>query len=254
MKTIESSDNRIFKSIQSLTVKKYRDRTGCYLVEGENLVGEAVREGLARQVVLREDYKGPVPKGDAEFLFMKGKLFEKLALTKTSQGILAVVEKPKRDAEGFFKAVGDGNILVMEALQDPGNIGTMLRTAAAAGYKGAMPIKGTGDVYSPKTVRAAGGATFRLPILEAESVDEAVRLLKAAGKTIVGTGPRESVSYTEADLKKNIALVIGNEGNGMSEEFLAATDFNVVIPMKTGMESLNAAVAAGILMYEAIER
>jgi len=217
-------------------------------------VGEALKGGLAELVVLREGYEGPVPKGDAEFLFMKGKLFDKLALTETSQGILAIARKPDLSPEAFGKAVGDGNILVLDQLQDPGNIGTMLRTAAAAGYKGALILKGTGDIYGPKAVRAAAGAIFRLPAAFADTIDEAVDLLKGWNKTIVGTGPREAVDYYETDLDRNVALVIGNEGNGMREEFLEKTDFNVVIPMQTGMESLNAAVAAGILMYHRKDR
>ena len=143
--------------------------------------------------------------------------------------------------------------LVLDGLQDPGNLGTILRTAAAAGYGGAVILKGTADVYAPKVTRAAAGALFRLPMYFAETAEEAAALLKEMGKTIVGTTPRNGVSYLEADLTTGIALVIGNEGNGMSEAALAVCDRNVYIPMHTGMESLNAAVAAGILMYKSVE-
>ena len=252
MKTISSSDNKTVRLIRSLSQKKYRDRERLYLVEGENLVAEALMTGTVRFVVLSEDYDAAVPKGDAAFLFMEGKLFRKLALTESSQGILAVVEQPEWDEDRFLAEVGEGNLLVLDQIQDPGNLGTMLRTALAAGYKGAVVLKGSGDVYGPKTVRAAAGALFRLPILRTDTVEETVSLLRKAGKKIVGTGPRESRPFTEVDMTGNCALIIGNEGNGMREGFFEAADVNVVIPMADGIESLNAAVAAGILMYRSV--
>lgn len=255
MKVIGSSDNKVYKRIRSLQQKKYRDRLSRYLVEGENLVMESLSEGLAATVLIRDDRRDLYDRfaeKDAYSVFMTGDLFRKVAQTETSQGILAEVEKRTYDAAAF-KAAAKGNILVLDGLQDPGNLGTILRTAAAAGYGGAVILKGTADVYAPKVTRAAAGALFRLPMYFAETAEEAAALLKEMGKTIVGTTPRNGVSYLEADLTTGIALVIGNEGNGMSEAALAVCDRNVYIPMHTGMESLNAAVAAGILMYKSVE-
>ncbi|MCR5135266.1 MAG: RNA methyltransferase [Clostridiales bacterium] len=262
MKVIASSDNKEYKRIRSLQQKKYRDRLSRYLVEGENLVMESLSEGLAATVFIRDDrqdlYDRFAEKG-VHSVFLTGDLFRKVAQTETSQGILAEVEKRTYSGDDFARQA-KGNILVLDGLQDPGNLGTILRTAAAAGYGGAVILKGTADVYAPKVVRAAAGALFRLPLYFAEGgeagtpAEEAAALLGRMGRTIVGTTPRGGVSYLEADLSEGIALVIGNEGNGMSEEMLAKTDKNIYIPMHTGMESLNAAVAAGILMYKSIER
>ncbi len=266
MKVIGSSDNKVYKRIRSLQQKKYRDRLSRYLVEGENLVMESLSEGLAATVLIRDDRRDLYDRfaeKDAYSVFMTGDLFRKVAQTETSQGILAEVEKRTYDAAAF-KAAAKGNILVLDGLQDPGNLGTILRTAAAAGYGGAVILKGTTDVYAPKVTRAAAGALFRLPMYFADGTtmedgtavspaEEAAALLREMGKTIVGTTPRNGVSYLEADLTTGIALVIGNEGNGMSEAALAVCDRNVYIPMHTGMESLNAAVAAGILMYKSVE-
>ena len=144
---------------------------------------------------------------------------------------------------------GSGNVLVMDRIQDPGNIGTMIRTAEAAGYSAVVLVKGTGDVYSPKVVRAAAGSVLRMPFVFAEDAGKACEILKDAGKKLIGTSVRRARPFNEVDMRKNTALIIGNEGGGMSEEFHRLTDENVMIPMKGEIESLNAAVAAGIIMY-----
>lgn len=143
-------------------------------------------------------------------------------------------------------------MLILDRLQDPGNIGTMIRTAEAAGYSAIIAIKGTGDVTSPKVVRAAAGSVLRMPFFLAGSAGEAAEIVKSAGKKLVGTCITEAVPFYEVDMSSNTALIIGNEGNGMSDEFAALADTNIMIPMKGQIESLNAAVAAGIIMYNSM--
>jgi TrmH family RNA methyltransferase len=143
---------------------------------------------------------------------------------------------------------------VLDRLRDPGNIGTILRTAEAAGFLGAILMKGTADVYAPKVVRAAAGALFRLPVLAADTPEQAMRLLSRHGKTVVCTVPSGSQSYFDADLAEDIAVVVGNEGSGICETFLAQCDLRVSIPMEGRIESLNAAAAAAILMYESVRQ
>ncbi|MBQ2747129.1 MAG: RNA methyltransferase [Firmicutes bacterium] len=255
MKTIYSSDNRIFKLLRELSVKKYRDRSGKYIIEGENLIEEAVKSGIRPElIVVREDYEG---KANAfldeaeETVFMSRQLFEKVAQTETSQGIMAVVEKKVYTPDEFYEIVGDGNVVFLDRLQDPGNIGTVIRTAEAAGYKGVISLKGTGDIYSPKTVRATTGSVFRMPVLVVDDLVTATGRIKEAGKKLVATCMDGSVVYYEADLTKDIVLIIGNEGNGISDELQELSDIRVNIPMMGKVESLNASIAAAILMYEA---
>ena len=255
MKVITSKDNRIYKHCRALGAKKYRDETGLYLVEGEKLVREACEMDMTEMIIAEPDCAEKIKSLDADAVFVEKKLFKGLVHTETSQGVIAVVRKNIFDQEAFIDAVGvrEGgrkNIVVLDRLQDPGNIGTIIRTADAAGYGGVISVKGTGDIYSPKIVRATAGSVMRLPIYFAESATEAVDMLRKHGKKIVGTTLDADLYYYDADLSESIALVIGNEGSGMSEEFKISTDINVKIPMSGSIDSLNAAVAAGILMYQ----
>ena len=173
-------------------------------------------------------------------------LFDRLSDTENSQGIVAVAGKP--DPRLKTPAV------ILDRLQDPGNIGTIIRTAEAAGFGTLIAIKGTGDIYSPKTARAAAGSLLRVNVFEGLETGEAVRLCREQGIRIVASDLEGSVEYTAADLTGDMALVIGNEGSGVSDEIRQAADDKVKIPMEGTIESLNAAVAAGLLMYESVRQ
>lgn len=291
MKRITSGDNRIYKEAAQLKLKKYRDERRKYLIEGPNLIREALQNGGDIEIILCSgdfDAEGlftgdsggasfdPVKAG-IPIAVMPAGLFRKLSDAETPQGILAVVKKRVCTEEEFFspgKTAGAAeksapgqasgpavpekparsNIIVLDRLQDPGNIGTILRTADAAGYLGAILMKGTADIYSPKAARAAAGSLFRLPVLTADTPEQAVRLLKRYGKTVICTAPTAGVQYYDANFAENAAVVVGNEGNGVCEEFLEQSDLLVRIPMEGTVESLNAAAAAAILMYESVRR
>ena len=252
MREISSKDNKIFRLCEQLTHKKYRDKLGLYLIEGENLLEEAVKNGAAIKTVLMcRDYRGSLFGTEDKSFCLSDKLFEQLSQTETTQGIMAVVEKPEFSPDRFFDR-GGGNFIVLDRLQDPGNIGTILRTADAAGYRLAIVLKGTADVFSPKVVRAATGSLFRMPVVFMDSVDELMKFTRAAGKKLVATCFDTDRYYYDENLKENIALIIGNEGNGISRELIEGSDLKIKIPMHGNIESLNASVAAGILMYEAV--
>ena len=252
MREIRSKDNKIWKRCEQLTMRKYRDRSGLYLIEGENLLDEAIRNHVRIETVLvREDCQKALPPEAADKAFLlDARLFDKLAQTVTSQGILAVVAKAEVRKEDFIGLPGS-NFIVLDRLQDPGNIGTILRTADAAGYRLAILMKGTADVYAPKVVRAATGSLFRMPVVSMASTEELVEFTRAAGKKLTATCLDAQRCYYDEDLTHDIALVIGNEGRGVSRELIETADVRVKIPMEGKLESLNASVAAGILMYEA---
>ena len=252
MRKITSKDNKIVKLCEQLAQKKHRDKLALYLIEGENLVEEAVKNGAGIQTVLvREGYSGKLSGLEEEAFELDARLFDKLAQTETSQGIIAIVNKPQISREQFIGDAG-GNFVVLDRLQDPGNIGTILRTADAAGYKLAVVMKGTADVFSPKVVRAATGSLFRMPVVFMDSEEELLEFTSAAGKKLVATCFDTDLYYYDVNLKENIALIIGNEGNGISETLIESSDVKIKIPMHGNIESLNASVAAGILMYEAV--
>ena len=252
MREISSKDNKIFRLCQQLSHKKYRDKLGLYLIEGENLLEEAVKNGAGIKTVLMcRDYRGSLFGTEDKAFCLSDKLFEQLSQTETTQGIMAIVEKPELSPDRFLDR-GGGNFIVLDRLQDPGNIGTILRTADAAGYELAIVMKGTADVFSPKAVRAATGSLFRMPVVFMDSVDELMEFTRAAGKKLVATCFDTDRYYYDENLKGNIALIIGNEGSGISRELIECSDLKIKIPMHGNIESLNASVAAGILMYEAV--
>ena len=268
MKRIRSKDNQTYKEALRLLRKKYRDQTRLFLLEGPRPVMDALKSGAGLETVfIRESAAAETAAGktagtDAEELaalcssaeggpqcvLLADELFDKLSDTEHSQGVLAAACKPS----GVAPKIGSqSKVLILDRLQDPGNIGTIIRTAEAAGFTALIAIKGTGDIYAPKTVRAAAGSLLRVDVFEGYETEEAVSLCRRMGLRIIAGDLDGAADYTQADLTGGIAFAIGNEGRGVSDELKAAADLKVRIPMEGDIESLNAAVAAGVLMYEA---
>ena len=265
MKVITSPDNKKVKTCQQLGLRKYRDRTGLYLAEGPNLLQEALAVGSdIREVFVEEGSQEAFEsllqtlrdqRPEVEPALLDKKLFSSLAQTEASQGILTVLAKPHREGKALEEVLdSSANLVVLDRLQDPGNIGTIIRTAEGAGYGGILILKGTGDVFAPKVVRAAAGSLLRMPLIFLDTPAEAMEFLRDHRKKIIATRMGAETSYWEADLSSDIGLVVGNEGNGICRELLEGADLLVAIPMAGGLESLNAGVAAGIIMYEAMRK
>lgn len=260
MKNVTSRDNRIVKLCKQLQQRKHRDKTGLYLIEGPNILRDALSLGVPLSAVIvrcgyfdrsRDFCLSDMPP-DVELIELAESIFDEIAETEHSQGIIAIAGRKELSEAEFFEQAGkSGNIVVLDRLQDPGNIGTIIRTADAAGYKGVVAIKGCSDIFSPKVVRAAAGSVFRVPVLFAETPEQAAGQIKATGRRLIATCFDTDKRYYDIDMKRGIALIIGNEGNGISRELLELSDERVKIPMTGSIDSLNAAVAAGILMYEA---
>lgn len=248
MKTITSSQNPIIKQCTQLKKKKFRDQYDAFLVEGDKLVLEAINLERVKYLLVREDRVADFQehaKKMEKAVCLPTSVFEKITDTITSQGVVAVVAK---EVENWETVVGkDSPVVVLDQLQDPGNIGTIIRTAEAAGYGSIMAIKGTGDVFSPKVVRAAAGSILRMPVIHAEDIEIAVNMLRKAGKIITVTSLDADMYFYQADLTKKTALVIGNEGHGVSSSMREQAQLKIKIPMEGQVESLNAAMAAGIL-------
>lgn len=251
MKEINSNSNKNYKLCMQLSSRKFRERYGLYMIEGNNLLAEIVKCGAEVEAIfVRDGYAADIRLERPEPYVMSKRLFDNIAQTETSQGIAAIVRKKVFSEEEFFSLCGDGNVIVLDRLQDPGNIGTVIRTAEAAGYKGAVVLKGTGDIFSPKAVRAAAGSLFRLPALFIDSPEDALKILKSNGKKTVCACQDAETAYRDVDMRSDTALFIGNEGGGLCSELIDGADVRAKIPMASGVDSLNVAVAAGIMMFE----
>ena len=256
---ISSPDNDKIRLINKLGRKKYRDKHGEFVIEGINLVRAALSKAQhIKLVLISDDFDyGDIADELAEgvgyrnIYLIPRYLFDKISDAENGSGIIAVVDKIsyRLDALDSLKSIGTNNILVLDRLQDPGNIGTMIRTAVATGYSIVATIK---DIFSPKVLRASAGMIFGISVVELDDVDELKTLTTVLDKKIVVTDPREGCPYYECNLEKDIALIIGNEGNGISDEIMECSDVRVTIPMQGEVESLNAAICASILMYEAV--
>lgn len=264
MKEISANDNPVIKKFRALSQKKHRDQQGLYVIEGPNLLKEALDYGAVVGQILFDE-EALFRSGELQQLEERAReagcpaaisppsLFAKAANTDTPQGVIAWVEKIRWTEEEFFGREGE-NLIVLDRLQDPGNLGTILRTADSAGFGGAVLLKGCGDIYGPKTVRAAAGTLFRLPVWICDGPEDMFALLRKHGKKVFATALEDSQVYFRCDLRRDAAIVIGNEGNGICTEILEGADQRITIPMEGRTESLNAGIAAGILMYEALRQ
>lgn len=241
--------NQIIKQIRELTKKaKARRETALFVAEGERLVSE-VPDSSLEEVYVTEEYAASHEAVKSSFEILPLSVFQKLSDTKTPQGILAVVRRPAFDMEQVLSSK-NGRFLLLETLQDPGNLGTIFRTAEGAGMDGIFFNRETVDIYGPKTVRSTMGSIFRVPHFEIPGIGEGAALLKKRGVKLYAAALSGSLRYDEPDYRGPSAFLIGNEGNGLTEEALALADFGIRIPMAGRLESLNAGVAAALLMYE----
>lgn len=240
---ITSLDNERVKKYRKLREKKYRDRLNLFLVEGWHLVLEAYRAGLVEEVILTEEVacELEVPK-----IYVTQEIIKKITELDTPVPILALCHKVKNDPQKIGQ-----RILMLDGVQDPGNLGTILRSAKAFHVDTVILGTKTVDLYNAKVLRATQGMVFHLHVIEGDLV-ELIPKIKKQGIPIYGTKVEsgEDVRKLETSAKTQYALVMGNEGNGVTEEVLSLCDHYLYIQMDSEVESLNVAVATSILLYE----
>ncbi|MGX5377050.1 TrmH family RNA methyltransferase [Ligilactobacillus sp. LYQ135] len=252
MKVITSVNNSQVKAWSKLNTKKGRLNQQKYLLDGWHLVKEAIRTNEPIETIMvSPDFKYLqeifVPEG-ADMIQITDNVVKHLSDTKHPQGVFAVV-KIKQQNEINPENVS-GAWLFMDNVQDPGNIGTMVRTADAAGFTGIVFGNGTADVYNPKIVRSMQGSQFHLKMVSA-SLEPWIKAFKKAKKPVFGTELNpQARPYNQVGKHSDFALIMGNEGNGMQSDLLKQTSLNLYIPIVGKAESLNVAVAAGILMFQ----
>lgn len=187
---------------------------------------------------------------------VSAQVFKKMSDTVTPQGILTVVREERHRLEEFLegKDRSDLHVLILENLQDPGNMGTMIRTAEAAGYDLIVANEGTVDMYNPKVIRSTMGSIYRVPVIYSQVLSGDIDRLKDAGVQVYAAHLKAKRDYRDISFGRRIAVMIGNEGNGLSDEIASKADEYIKIPMQGQVESLNAAVAAALLMFSSVHR
>lgn len=263
LEKITSTGNKLVKEVRDLEKKaRLRRESGLFIAEGERLCSEIPADSIVR-IFVTQDYHGRLPESVASdkqddassktapkvpVFLVSDSVMEYMSDTKTSQGILAVVRQ-----RHYTSLFGDF-FIILDTLQDPGNMGTIFRTAEAAGVNGIVMNRNCVDIYSPKVVRATMGAMFRMPFIICEDLSAEILKMKSKGISMYAAHLKGKKNHFEFDYRKPCAFMIGNEGNGLSDEIAALSDDYLRIPMMGSTESLNAAIAATVLMYEALRQ
>ncbi|MEN8076201.1 RNA methyltransferase [Clostridioides difficile] len=255
MIVIESKDNTLFKYTKKLKERKHRTKENKYIIEGFRLVQEAFKANCnIEYLIVNENGKDKLNDYLSEYIdsikiyVMKNDLFTQLVATENTQGIIGVanINNSVKDIKGEF-------YLLCDKVQDPGNLGTIIRTAHAAGVSAIILTKGTVDIYNDKTIRSTMGSIFYTPIIYDNDLSF-LNSLKENGFSLVATSLEESKNFFDEDLSGKVILSVGNEGNGISEEIFSLADKKVKIPMPGGAESLNVGVATSIILFEKVRQ
>ena len=251
-----TSNSQVKEIVKLLSNARARNKSGTFVVEGIRMFVEIPDDRHVKTYVSKsflDDVSGDVEKLilNRSYEVVDDNVFKQMSDTITPQGIMSIVKKNDTVIQDIL---GGRTYIILENLQDPGNLGTILRTAEGAGVAGIIMNRGTVDIFNPKVVRSTMGAIFRVPFVYVDDFDNAVKDMKQQGIKIYAAHLDGKTTYSDADYTKASAFMIGNEGNGLTEQAAALADELIIIPMAGKVESLNAANAATILMYEAFRQ
>ena len=259
MKEITSKENSVIKHIVKLKEKKYRKEFGEYVVEGAKIVKEAIEEKAEiKYIIIDENAKSNdlIEKHlkqyleNIDYIQVPNNIFKIISDVEQPQGVLAVIGKNNKNNDVDYSS---DLILALDDIQDPGNLGTIIRTADSVGLKQILISKGTADPYNSKVIRSTMGAIFRVNIIECDDLVKILKDVKENNFNIMVTSLQANKSIYELDLKQNV-VVIGNEAKGVSKEIIDLADNKVIIPMLGKTESLNASIATGVILYEYVRQ
>jgi RNA methyltransferase, TrmH family len=255
LNSVTSRQNPLVKQLRRAFSHGEATSNGHIAVEGLHLIEEAIRSGLRLHAIFFSESAGPraqrlLPQvgKNVETLLLPDQVFASAVATEHPQGVAALVAPKKFELKDI--AVSGGLLMIAMGIQDPGNLGTLLRSAEAFGAGGVILAEGTVSAFNSKVIRAAAGSLFRLPCVSA-SFAEVLPVLRRNAIRIIATSSHKGTPLPQAGLKGGVALLIGNEGAGVPREALAQADERIVIPHSSNVESLNAGVAAAIILYEA---
>lgn len=259
---LTSKDNSSIKQLRALSDAKSRKKEAAFLIEGLKMVEEALRDDLGVRMVVatpalvRHHGKGVIKLAESrqkQILWVSDRLMDSLAESKTPQPVMAVVEMRKHSEEGLL-AHDAGLIVVCYQLQDPGNLGTIIRTAEAAGASGVVIVSPSVDPYNPKAVRASMGSILRLPIATVSDLPAFILQARKRSFQTVATVLTGDKLHYDVDFLMPTVVILGQEGSGLPPELISGIDRQVRIPMAQTIESLNVATAAGVMLYEALRQ
>lgn len=255
---ITSTSNAQIKEIMALLKKsKERKEKKAFVIEGRKMFEEICQDpsrvvkAYFSDSYVKEQYAGKaLPEIPCEIV--ADSVFDSMAETVTPQGVLAIVKMPEYSLEDMISEAG--TLILLENLRDPGNLGTIIRTAEAAGVAGVILSKESVDIYNPKVIRSTMGAVYRVPFLYVEDFMALLQMLREQDVRLLAAHLKGQKTFDKADYSGKVGILIGNEANGLSEEASELANEKVLIPMAGSVESLNAAVAAALLMYEAFRK
>ncbi len=257
LRRIEGKHNALVKELRHAFARAELTASGECAIEGVRVIEEAIRSGLKfHAVFFSESAQGRASKllpqlgSHVETLLLPDRLFASLVPSETPQGVAALVHVKKFTLEEILESASPGPLLVIAGVQDPGNLGTILRSAEAFGAQGVLLGEGTVSAHNSKAVRASAGSVFRLMTVKVQTSD-AIGQIRAQGFRLVATSSHKGASVAAADLSDRVAIFIGNEGSGLDKKWLAQMDELIMIPHSQRVESLNAGIAASIILYEA---
>lgn len=241
------------KYIQNLQKKsKVRYEENVFVVEGIKMCLEAPKEWVVSMYVSDSFLMDPKQReliAEYKYEVVTDSIFKMISDTMTPQGILAVIKMPRYSLERILEKRVP-HLLILDSIQDPGNLGTMIRTGEGAGITGVIMNRSTVDLFHPKTIRSTMGSIYRIPFFIAEDLKVTIEGMKKSGISLYAAHLKGTTGYDKMNYKEPTGFLIGNEGNGLSEEIAALADSYIRIPMEGQVESLNAAIAASLLMYE----
>lgn len=266
LRRIEGRQNALVKELRQAFSRGELTENGDCAVEGLRIVEEAIRSGLRFHALFFRESAGKLAErllpqigGHVETLLLPDRLFDSVVPSESPQGVAGLVRFKEFSVDDLLERLHVGPIGVLAGLQDPGNLGTILRSAEAFGSGGVVLGEGTVGLFNSKVVRASAGSAFRLPVVHGHAaaqhtsfiLDEVLKRLRAQGVRLVATSSHKGTPLDQADLRRPCAIFFGNEGSGLPRELMSTLDETVAIPHTAQVESLNAGVAASIVLYEA---
>ena len=251
IKEITSITNPHIVELSKLNTKKNRLEAGCFIVEGKHLVEEANKHKVLKEVLISDESYIDLSKINATIIKVTDQIIKKLSTTKNPQPVLGVCEIIAKQNIKELASKASFKGCMLDGINDPGNLGTLIRTAASLGYDAVIASKDSVDYYNEKTIRASQGAIFKIPLISTDLVP-LIKEFKKNDILVYGTSLKRSVSIYDVKKPDKLCLVFGNEARGISDEVLDVTSKNIILPMKKDVESLNVTIASSIIMYEFI--